>query len=138
MIIAATLFACITFIIAAVHAGMIKDGKRIKHGAWAALYLFVACLLSWLHGQREGVDFSWWMLFNALLIRAAIFNPVLNKHRGLGWWYITPELKNVVNLWDALRKGRTWDYIHSKIFGKKVWLYSLLYLAAAVVITIKK
>ena len=136
MIIAATLFVCCNVLMAAIHAQMIAEGKKIRHGWWTAGYVAVAGVLSYLAGQRDGIFFNWWMLTNAVCIRAAIFNLCLNKFRKIPWDYITPELKNVVSLWDAIRKGKTVDYIHYQIFGKNVLLQYTLYAAAAITITI--
>jgi hypothetical protein len=124
-------------ITAGVHSRLIDEGKRIKHGAWAALYLFIACGFSWVYTLKLDRRFSIELLIALLCIRMVFFTLTLNRMRGLSLWYVTPELRNVTSLLDAIKKGRFIDYVHYKLFGKKVWLYMAIYLFIAVYILIK-
>lgn len=142
MIIAATLFVCLSFIFAGVHANVINEGRgrSLKKKAWFMLYAGIASLLAWLSGMRHEINFDWWMIANAAAIRTVFFNIPLNRMRKppVPWFYVTPELKNVTGWGDAWRKGRFTDYALWKIFKRNQWIPYAAALAAAVYITVTK
>jgi len=113
------------------HAKLFKAGKTVQHGAWAALYLIVATLLSWS-------THNWWVFVLSLFIRKVFFDLSLNVFR-FGWgklFYVTPEVKNVTGLWDAIRKGKTIDWIHYKIFGFRSEIYMGIYMLVIIVLNV--
>lgn len=140
ILIAIIILLAANIIMAAVHAFLIKraatktppDPHPIKHGWWAAGYFVFAGILSyWNH--------SWWLLGLSLLMHKVFLDLPLNLFR-FGWgqlFYVSPEVKNVTGLWDAIfRKGKTIDWLHYKVFGFRSEIYMTIYFIAIIVATI--
>ncbi len=140
MIVNTALFIGLSVIFAGIHANVINEGRgrELKKWAWALLYLGIACGLAWAKGLNDKTGFDWWTVANAFCIRMVFFNIPLNRMRKppKPWFYVTPELKNVMGWGDAWGKGRFWDYFFWKITGKRVWIVYAVFLAAAVFINI--
>jgi hypothetical protein len=142
------ILACINVVTGRYHASLIKkmeedtlagfQYKKIKHGWWGIAYSGLAALLCYIISQRNGQTFNAWIFISFFANRRLFFDLSVNVYR-FGWkgiWYVSPELKNVTGIWDALRKGKAIDWLHFKIFGKRLWLSALIYAAAIVVIII--
>jgi hypothetical protein len=71
------------------HSRLIKDHRPIRHGYWAALYLFAVLVWS--------VIFGW--LYAPLLIlqRGVVFSPALNLFRRLPINYISSSTTSVID-----------------------------------------
>ena len=113
------------------HSKLITTGKPIKHGIWGFGYLIFSGLLSFALG-------SWVLFISSLFIRKVVFDLSLNVFR-FGWgelFYITPEVKNVTGLWDAIRKGKTIDWIHYKMWGNYCEVYYIVYFLITIILTI--
>lgn len=133
MITPALIFVALSVMLAAIHAALINNGKRIRlKWLWAVGYFAVAFIFA----DRMMMT-DWDIMIDAVLIRVVFFNLPLNRFRKLPWFYVTPELKNVKGLKDAISKGRFYDYLVLKIFGRNQWVMYALALAAAGWITFK-
>lgn len=142
------ILACVNVVTGLYHASLIKKMeedtlagkpyKKIKHGWWGFAYAGLAALFCYLISQRNGQEFNLWLFLSFFANRRIFFDLSVNVYR-FGWkgiWYVSPELKNVTGLWDAFAKGKTIDWVHFKIFGKRLWASSLIYAAGIVIITI--
>jgi len=125
------LLAGINVAMAWYHSRLIKAGKKINHGLWGGAYLMAATLLSWsIH--------DWWLVVLSLFIRKVVFDLSLNYFR-FGWkdlFYVTLEVKNVRGLWDAIRKGKTIDWLHYKVFGFRSEIYMGIYMLVIIVLNV--
>lgn len=134
MILSALILVALSVMFAAIHAAIINKGKRVTgKWAWAAAYFVVAFIIA----DRMMMT-DWDVIINAVLIRMVFFNLPLNRFRKLPWFYITPELKNVTGLKDAIGKGRFYDYLVYRVFGKNQWVMYAIALAGAVYLTFLK
>lgn len=103
---------------------------KIKHGWWAFLYVGLLALCTW--------GWDWWVAAAGVLIRKPFFDTSYNLARFNKLTYISNEVKIITGLWDAVRRGKTIDWIHWVIFKKNVILYQLLYLAGGIYVAIFK
>lgn len=140
-VLAEILFICLNVIMAGVHANIIKRMERetliygfpkskIKHGWWAWLYYGIAAVLSGLWFARSGsVRQAAELFLCSAVVRKFFFDTALNVFR-FGWrelFYVTPEVWHISGFQDAIRKGKTFDWLHYKIFGKNSQIYMTLY-----------
>lgn len=136
-------FACINVIVGAYHGSLTKRMEReaaeygvpktkIKHGWWAAAYFGFVALLLWLSG------WDWWLAAAGVAIRKPTFDTAYNLSRFNKLGYISNEVKIIKGLWDAIRRGKTIDWIHWVIFGRHQLIYQAIYLAATIYITFFK
>lgn len=102
---------------AAYHADLIKDGRRINHALWGGLYLAVAGLFSWL-------NHSWILLIASLFIRKVFFDLSLNLFRELPLFYVSSDPESMIDKW------------HNKHFGKNSELYMVIYFLVIVFLNI--
>lgn len=105
---------------------------KIKHGWWAFLYVGILALCWWAS------DWNWWMPAAGVLVRKPFFDTAYNLARFGRFTYISNEVKIITGLWDALRRGKTIDWIHWVIFRQNVWVYQAIYLTATLYITFFK
>jgi hypothetical protein len=98
------------------HSQLIKANKPIKHGYWAALYLFAVLVWS--------VIFGW--LYAPLLIlqRGVVFSPALNLFRRLPINYISSSTTSVI------------DRIEMWLFKTNWYKREVYYLAGWLAVTI--
>lgn len=110
------------------HAKIIAQNKTVKHGWWGFLYIGVAAALSInLHSVT--------LFITSLFVRKVFFDSALNLFRGLGLFYVSPELARIDTLKQALKKGKTIDWLHYKAFGENSEVYMFIYLAVIAVLT---
>lgn len=102
---------------AAYHADLIKDEKKINHAFWGGLYLAVAVLFSWL-------NHSWILFVCSLLIRKVVFDLSLNLFLGRQLFYVSTETTSVI------------DRLHYKLFGKKSELYMSIYFLITIILNV--
>jgi hypothetical protein len=114
---------------ASYHAKIIARNNKVQHGWWGALYLGVAAAMS--------IPLDSITLFIAsLFIRKVFFDSALNLFRpGLGLFYVSPELARITTLRQAIKKGKTIDWLHYKAFGENSEVYMFIYLAVIAVLT---
>lgn len=136
-------FACINVIVGAYHGSLTKRMEReaaeygvpktkIKHGWWAAAYFGVVALLLCLSG------WDWWLAAAGVTVRKPTFDISYNLSRFNKFGYISNEVKIITGLWDAIRRGKTIDWIHWVIFGRYQLIYHAIYAAATIYITFFK
>lgn len=115
--IALFLFLGVNILMAAIHAEMIKDGERIRHGLWGGGYLLLAGIVSWFGGNV--------MTFITLLImRKVIFDLSLNLFRGLPLFYVSKKPDSIV------------DKFHYWAFKDHAELYYIIYFIALIVLSL--
>lgn len=107
--------AIVNIAMAAYHARLIKQGKKIQHGLWGAGYLAVAGTLSLL-------IHSWLLMILSLFIRKVVFDLSLNLSRGLPLFYVSTETTSLI------------DKFHYWVFGKNSELYMAIYTLCIVII----
>lgn len=136
MILVLLTYIAMNVILAGVHARMIKEQEKIRHGLWAALVILVAgvfCLLAYLRG------WTFWhtILFGIDLLsaRMVFFNLPLNVFRGKPLLYVTPEVKGI-NLRQAWNRGKTIDWLHYQITGDDPEIHYTVYMIAVIGITV--
>lgn len=98
---------------AAYHAYLIREGKRIKHGAWGALYMGIA-------GACAYFTRSWEVMVCALFVRKVFFDLSLNLFRDLPLFYVSKSTTSLI------------DRFHNKIFGRDSRIYMAIYLAVCI------
>lgn len=98
------------------HAGIIKDGKRINHLAWGAAYLVFVIVFSSI--------ISWWLFPCLLLIRKISFDLSLNLMRGLPLFYVSAKPESVI------------DRFHNSIFGARSEVYMAIYFLILIAINV--
>lgn len=94
------IFIALNLAMAHYHSRLIKQGKRIRHGLWAAGYLAavgIFCLL-----------FTWWYLPALVFLRGVVFSPALNIFRGLGISYISTSTTSVTDRLEYKVFGNSW------------------------------
>lgn len=111
------LLAIANLSMAAYHSTLMKRGKKIKHGLWAIAYFLFAVILSL-------INHSWLLFIDALLIRKVVFDLFLNCFNNRPIFFVSTETTSII------------DEFHLKLFGKKSWIYYILYSIAAIVITV--
>lgn len=110
------------------HAKIIARNGKVKHGWWGALYLGVAAAMSI---QLDSIT----LFIASLFIRKVFFDSALNLFRNLGLFYVSPELARITTLKQAIKKGKTIDWLHYKAFGENSEVYMFIYLAVICVLT---
>ena len=99
------------------HSFLIKEGRSIKHGYWAAVYLLFAGLVSYFNN-------SLLLFICALLIRKVVFDLLLNLFLKRQLFYVSTETTSII------------DKLHYKLFGKKSEIYMSIYFAAIIIINL--
>ncbi len=109
----------------------IKKHKRIYHGVNGAAYLLLVGLMIWwitlsdvaftLHLGKRSLHVPAWLdssLFavSALLNRQISFDGILNRLRGLSFFYVSPSPKSKI------------DILEIKLFGKSGYIVTIIYL----------
>ena len=102
---------------AAYHAKLIKQERKVQHGLWGGGYFLFAGILCLL-------AHSWWLGFLALLIRKVVFDLSLNLFRGLPLFYVSSKTTSV------------FDKFFYKVFGKKSEIYIGVFMLVIVVLNI--
>jgi len=106
------------------------------------IFVVMAAGMAWgvsrgiFQSQNVKLGNPWLFLLTAFLSRKVVFDVALNKFRGLKTFYVTPEVKNVTGLWDAIRKGKFVDWLHYKAFGLNSQIYYPAYLLISIILTI--
>jgi len=111
----------INVIMAGIHANMIKEGKKIKHGLWGGGYLIGLVALCFAY---DWGGFNWWLLLDGLLIRKVFFDIPLNLFRGLPFFYVSSTTTSII------------DRFHNSVFGKHSEIYMTIYFLASIYITV--
>lgn len=111
--IAEIILLAVNISMAAYHASLIKDEKKINHALWGGIYLVTAGLFSFF-------NHSWTLLVLSLFIRKVFFDLSLNLFLGRQLFYVSTETTSVI------------DKIHYKLFGKNSEIYMGIYLAVIV------
>ena len=103
------------------NAKLIKKGKKILH-FWNGLMHFSTAVAAtiWLKDWRVPV-IIW-------LLAKTVFDTALNLMRGLPLDYISPEVKKYAGLKEALKKGKTTDWLEYKIFHGNAVVAKIVYL----------
>lgn len=110
------------------HAKIFARNGKVQHGWWGALYLGVAAAMSI-------PLYSITLFITSLFIRKVFFDLSLNLFRGLSLFYVSPELARINSLKQAIKKGKTIDWLHYKAFGENSEVYMFIYLSAIAVLT---
>jgi len=92
------------------HSRLIKAGRPIRHGAWAAIFSLLVAVTIWWQWPSL---LSWWKagLFALACAcgRLPVFNLALNRFRGLSWTYVSPASTSII------------DRITRRLFGSRIW-----------------
>ena len=102
---------------AAYHAKLIKQERKVQHGLWGGGYFLFAGILCLL-------AHSWWLALLAALVRKVAFDVSLNIFRGLPLFYVSAKPKSII------------DRFHNWVFGKRSEIYIGIYLIFIVVINV--
>lgn len=111
------LLVAINIGMAAYHARLIKDEKKINHSLWGGAYLVVAGVLSL-------IIHSWVLFVLSLFIRKVVFDLSLNIFRRLPLFYV------------SLKPASLIDRFHNWAFGKRSEIYMGIYLLCIVVLNV--
>ena len=114
----AILIIPVSAIMAAWHAHLIKQGRKIDHVLWALVY--AAAIAGGLYWQRAEVHSIWQIGCFALACAAGrlpVFNVLLNIFRGKARDYTSMETTSLA------------DHIEARLFGKRVWLVDVVAIA---------
>lgn len=112
------------------HSRLLKKDKKIKHGWWGLSYVVLSCSITYFLGDL-------WLLLACFLLRKFLFDISLNLFRGLGIFYVSPELTTYEGLRDAIRKGKVIDWVHYKLFGVNSEIYQTMYFMGWIILNIK-
>lgn len=112
------------------HSRLLKKDKKIKHGLWGGLYVAICIAITLLFGDL-------WLLIACFLLRKFLFDISLNLYRGLGVFYVSPELATYKGFRDAIRKGKVIDWVHYKLFGVNSEIYQTMYFMGWIILMIK-
>jgi len=105
-----TVLILLTIAIAYWHSRLIKAGRPILHGLWAAVAGILIAAGSWLvWPMLSGHQFILFVIAQGCA-RLVVFNVSLNLFRGLSWLYTSPSTTSVI------------DQIERRLFGGRVWL----------------
>lgn len=102
---------------AAYHALLIKQEKKINHALWGGGYLVMV-------GVASFVLHSWALFVLSLFIRKVVFDLSLNLFLNRQLFFVSTETTSVIDLW------------HNKLFGKKSEIYMGIYLLVIVVLNV--
>lgn len=92
------------------HSRLIKAGRPIRHGLWAALAGALIAAATW-RVWPELSDLQLVLYVTAQgCSRLVVFNVALNAFRGLSWKYTSPTTTSVI------------DQLEGRLFGGRTWL----------------
>lgn len=112
----ALLYAPVAIVFAYVNYRWIKKGgetgrqKTVRHGLNGLLHASFAFLV-WNITKRP-LD-----VLNLLMIAKLFFDSALDKFRGKGLDYVSPEVIVYPGFKYALFHGKFWDYVEYRVFG---------------------
>lgn len=107
----------INLVMAAIHASMIMNEKKIKHAAWGALYLGIAGSLSMIFN-------SWELMVSSIFVRKVFFDLSLNIFRDKPLFYVSKTTTSII------------DRFHNKLFKDRSEIYMTIYFMVCVLFII--
>jgi hypothetical protein len=121
----AIIFAYLLFciLLAKDNADRIAKDLKIRHWLNATFHLTMAGILCLV---------DWKLAVALLFLVKVVFDSSLNLFRGKTIDYISPEVRKLTGLWQALMKGKFVDYIEYKLFGENGYTPKIVYITIAV------
>lgn len=97
------------------HSRLIKAGRPIQHGWWAAVFsIFLLAGVVWQWSRFDTLSQLGAFVFACLIGRLVVFNISLNLFRGLAMSYISANTTSII------------DKIERRLFGTRVWLMEVI------------